>query len=193
MKPDPAEKQLGFFFDQSRCSGCYTCILACRQWHDTAINWRRVDTLEQGAFPQVTVAFLSLSCLHCETPACISACPADALWKRREDGVVLIDAHNCLGKDACGQCLDACPYQAIRFKDEPDAKAEKCDFCQQRMAMDEKPLCVVSCPTRALDAGWLSEIKNIFGGNQNARGFIYDAEVKPAIIFKCKPDKVPLF
>ena len=186
MKPDPAEKQWGFFFDQSRCSGCYTCILACRQWHDTATNWRRVDTLEEGVFPHMKISFLSLSCLHCESPACVSACPADALWKREEDGIVLIDEQQCLGKNACGQCLEACPYQAIGFKDAPDAKAEKCDFCRQRMKLDQKPLCVISCPTRALDVGWLSEIKDKYGERKDARGFRYDTEVKPAIVFKCK-------
>lgn len=181
-----AENQWGFFFDQTRCSGCFTCILACRQWHHSRINWRRVETIEQGAFPHVSVAFLSLSCLHCDCPACVATCPAGALWKNAQDGIVQVDAESCLGRDACGQCLNACPYTAIGFKDEPDAKAEKCDFCRQRLKQDEKPLCVLSCPTRALDAGSLAKLKNIYGHRKEAKGFVYDDKIRPAIIFKCK-------
>jgi len=179
-------KQWGFFFDQSRCSGCFTCILACRQWHHSRINWRRVATLEEGAFPHVTVAFLSLSCLHCDNPACVAACPTDALWKRSEGGTVQIDDLRCLGRDTCGQCLDACPYEAIGFADEPDAKAEKCDFCWQRVTNDEKPLCVVSCPMRALDAGPLAQLKEKYGDRREAKGFVYDSAIRPSIVFKGK-------
>lgn len=187
MKVVSVEKQWGFFFDQSRCCGCYTCILACRQWHDSPVSRRRVDTMEAGEFPHVRVAFLSLSCMHCEFPACVGSCPADALFKRTSDGLVLVDHANCLGKDACGRCRDACPYQAIGFEDKPDATAEKCDFCWQRKEQDEKPICVLACPTRALDAGGLGDIKRKFGERKEARGFVYDDRVKPAIVFKTKP------
>jgi anaerobic dimethyl sulfoxide reductase subunit B (iron-sulfur subunit) len=186
MNEVSAQKQWGFFFDQSRCSGCFTCILACRQWHHSGINWRRVETMEKGAYPHVTVAFLSLSCLHCGNPACVTVCPADALRKRSADGIVQVDDRHCLGRDTCGQCLDACPYKAIGFRDEPDAKAEKCDFCLQRITQDEKPLCVVSCPTRALDAGPLAQLKEKFGDRQEAKGFRYDRQTRPSIVFKCK-------
>lgn len=181
-----AENQWGFFFDQSRCSGCLTCILACRQWHHSHINWRRVETIEKGAFPHVSVAFLSLSCFHCDCPACVAICPAGALWKNPADGTVQVDAESCLGRDVCGQCLDACPYAAIGFKDEPDAKAEKCDFCWQRLKQDEKPLCVLSCPTRALDTGSLAALKNTYGDRKEAKGFVYNDKIRPSIIFKCK-------
>jgi anaerobic dimethyl sulfoxide reductase subunit B (iron-sulfur subunit) len=186
MSDVAVDKQWGFYFDQSRCSGCLTCILACRQWHHSRINWRRVETIEQGEFPQLTVAFLSLSCLHCDCPACVATCPADALWKRPEDGTVQIDDQRCLGRDICGQCLNVCPYEAIGFKDEPDAKAEKCDFCLQRLQQNEKPLCVLACPTRALDAGPLAELKDTYGDRQEAKGFGYDAAIRPSIVFNCK-------
>ncbi len=186
MKDDSAGKQWGFFFDQSRCSGCFTCIIACRQWHHGGINRRRVETIEEGEFPHVTVAFLSLSCLHCESPACVAICPVGALSKRTEDGIVLIDEQCCLGRDTCGQCHDACPYEAIGFKDEPDATAEKCDFCLQRITQDEKPLCVLSCPIRALDFGPLADLKDKYGDRIAAKGFTYDGEIRPSIVFKCK-------
>lgn len=186
MKYLSDRKQIGFSFDQSRCSGCFTCILACRQWHHSGINRRRVETIEQGEFPQVIVAFLSISCLHCESPACVATCPADALRKRTEDGIVQLDHQSCLGRDTCGQCLDACPYEAIGFKDGPDAKAEKCDLCLQRITQDEKPLCVLSCPTRALDSGPLDELKDKYGDRKEVMGFAYDVQMRPSIVFKCK-------
>ena len=191
MKGGSDNMQWGFFFDQSRCSGCYTCILACRQWHQSQINRRRVETIEEGTYPHVAVVFLSLSCLHCESPACVSICPADALWKREEDGIVLIDDQICLGKDICGQCLDACPYQAVGFTNEPDAKAEKCDFCHKRITVGEKPLCVLSCPTRALDVGFLTELEERYGDRRDTKGFTYDNEVKPSIVFKGKTGSSP--
>ena len=176
--------QLGFFFDQTRCSGCYTCIAACRQWHHSQADRRRVETFEEGEFPAVKVTFLSLSCLHCESPACVSACPTGALWKRKEDGIVLVNSEDCLGKADCGQCSLACPYGAIGFG--VDERVDKCDFCRRRMEAGEKPICVLACTTRALDFGPLEELRAAVGVRKDAKGFEYNAEVKPSIVFKPK-------
>ncbi|MFH1350082.1 MAG: 4Fe-4S dicluster domain-containing protein [Pseudomonadota bacterium] len=178
--------QWGFYFDQTRCCGCYTCILACQQWHNTQVNWRWVKTLEEGAFPHVRVSFLSLSCLHCDSPACVSSCPTDALWKREEEGIVLFDKERCLGKDDCGQCLEACPYQAIRFENDAVAKVEKCDLCWERIREGDKPLCVAACITRALDAGPLDELRERYGDQTEAKDFIYDKRLRPSIVFKSR-------
>lgn len=186
IEHDPTKKQWGFFFDQTRCCGCYTCIMACRQWHDSHTNWRWVKTMEEGEFPQIKVTFLSLSCLHCNSPACVSSCPTDALWKREQDGIVLVNKEICLGREECGQCLNNCPYQALNFEKGPDAKIEKCDFCWQRIVAGNKPLCVLACITRALEVGPLNELKARYGDRQETKGFIYDLDVRPSIVFKTK-------
>lgn len=63
--------QLAFYFNQTRCTGCYACGVACKDWHDVpagSASWRRVETIERGQYPDVFVAFLSTSCYHYEAP-----------------------------------------------------------------------------------------------------------------------------
>ena len=95
--------QLGFYFDQTRCTGCCTCVVACKDWHDVPAgpaSWRRVITIEEGDFPNLFVAFLTTSCCHCDQPACISVCPVQAIYKG--EGQVLIDYKRCIN---CGKPL----------------------------------------------------------------------------------------
>jgi len=103
--------QMGFYFDQTRCIGCFTCIVACKDWNDVEagpVSWRSVITIEKGKCPNLFVAFLPTACYHCLEPACVSACPVDAISKRESDGVIAVDREACLGKDDCGMCLQAC-------------------------------------------------------------------------------------
>lgn len=183
-------KQLGFYLDQSRCSGCYACAVACKDWNDIPagpVHWRWVETMESGKYPNPKVVNITLSCLHCVNPNCIEACPADAITKREEDGIVLVDREKCLGKDACGMlCKDACSYDAPQFEAEENAKMQKCDFCLERWTEGKKPICVDACPLRALDSGPLDELKAKYGDIVKAEGFAYSAETAPAIIFKPK-------
>lgn len=183
--------QLAFYFDQTRCTGCYTCVVACKDWHDVPpgpASWRRVLTIEKGEYPELFVAFLSISCLHCAQPACVRVCPTDAITKRNEDGIVTVDQEACLGKDACGLCLTACPYGAPQFGPEHDARMEMCDLCLDRWQEGKKPICVAGCPTRALDAGPIEEMEAKYGQIHQAAGFVYDQKLQPSIIFKAKPE-----
>lgn len=138
---------------QDRCTGCYTCVVACKDWHDIPpgpISYRRVVATEQGRYPDVRVRFRSVACDHCEDPPCISVCPVGAILKR-PDGIVLVDSERCLGRDACGGgCLAACPQGAPQFGAEPHAKMQKCDLCLDRLLAHKGPICVEACPTRAL-------------------------------------------
>jgi anaerobic dimethyl sulfoxide reductase subunit B (iron-sulfur subunit) len=105
--------QLGFYFDQTRCTGCHTCNVACKDWHDIEagpVNRMRITTIERGKFPNVLVAWLALPCCHCEQLTCVAACPASAITKRADDGIVVVDRELCLGRDKCELCLEACPY-----------------------------------------------------------------------------------
>jgi anaerobic dimethyl sulfoxide reductase subunit B (iron-sulfur subunit) len=183
--------QMGFYFDQTRCTGCYTCVVACKNWHDIPTgpaSWRKVINIEKGKFPDLFVAFLSISCNHCADPACIKFCPSQAIIKRREDGIVVVDRQECLGKDQCALCLQVCPYQAPQFGPEPNAKMQKCNFCMDRQYEGQKPICVTACPMQALDAGPLEELEKKYGQGRCAEGFTYDFGTRPSIILKLKHD-----
>ncbi len=187
--------QLCFYLNQTRCTGCETCVVACKDWNDVPagpVSWRRVLVIEKGRFPDPFVAFLPTSCYHCAQPSCIEACPVEAITKRTEDGIVLVNQEACLGRDSCDMCLEACPYNAPQFGPEAGAKMEKCDFCFDRWQMNQKPICVDACPLRALDAGPLEELLDNHGDVRDAEGFIYEEMLGPSIIFKpkLKPQEV---
>jgi len=180
--------QLGFYFDQTRCSGCLTCIVACKDWHDIPpgpVSWMRVTTTEQGQFPNVSVTFLVSLCYHCAEAPCVPACPVVAITKRKEDGIVVVDGQACLGIESCsGACQAACPYDALQFEAEPDAKMQKCDLCWDRWAEGKKPICVEACPMRALDAGPLDELGSKYRRIKEVVGFTFSQVSKPSIVFK---------
>ena len=184
--------QMAFYFDQTRCTGCYTCIVACKDWHDVPAgpaSYRRVTTFEKGIFPDLFVAFLTTSCYHCDNPDCVPACPVGAITKRDDNGVVVVDREACLGREGCGgACLEACPYDAPQFGAEDDPKMQKCNFCIDRLDEGKNPICVDACPMRALDAGPLEELQQKYGVTNAAEGFIYSYECRPAVIFKPKLD-----
>ena len=143
--------QYGFLFDQSRCSGCHACAVACKNWHALPpgpLKYLRIYEYEKGSFPDVRVHFLWVPCYHCEEPACVVACPCDAIYKEPRYGAVLIESEKC---DGCRICYDVCPYGAPVFEsDEPGVPAQKCTMCIDRLEAGEQPLCVLACPTRAL-------------------------------------------
>ena len=178
--------QLAIHFNQARCTGCHTCVVACKDWHDVPAgpaSWIRVKTIERGKYPEPFLAYLVSPCYHCAEPACVLACPVNALKKREQDGVVVVDRETCLGKDNCELCLEACPYDAPQFGAEENAKMQKCDLCIERWAEGKKPICVDSCPTRALDAGSMTEMIAEYGDSRKAEGFTYDEKLGPSIIF----------
>ena len=177
--------QYGIYFNQNRCTGCFTCTVACRDWHNIPagpVSRIRIKTLEKGVFPEVFVAFLPVICYHCQEPACVSACPENAVYKRAEDGIVDVDGEMCLGKDDCALCLDACPYDIPQFGEEENAGMQKCNLCLERWSEGKKPVCVNGCPTRALDAGPLNELKEKYHEINHAEGF-ERKETFPSIIF----------
>ncbi|MFO7860675.1 MAG: 4Fe-4S dicluster domain-containing protein [Desulfosalsimonas sp.] len=104
--------------------------------------------------------YLASACWHCAAPVCADACPPGAIYKRQDDGVVIVDPEKCLGKDDCGtKCLKACPYDAPQFGPEENARMHKCNFCEDRLAAGKVPNCVEACPVRALDAGPMEELE----------------------------------
>lgn len=188
--------QIAFYFDQTRCTGCSACRVACKDWHDIPPgpeNWMRIHYFEQGIFPHVHVSYLAAPCWHCEAPVCIPACPVQAIHKRKEDGIVLVNRQTCIGNEQCDEkCRKACPYKAPQFGSSPGAKMGKCDYCLDRFEKGKTPNCVEACPVRALDAGSLSELKRKYGDVTTAEGFKYARHVKPAVVFRPKLFEPPL-
>jgi Fe-S-cluster-containing dehydrogenase component len=99
------------------------------------------------------------SCLHCETPACVTVCPTGASYKRAEDGIVLIDEDKCIG---CKLCSWACPYGAREYS-AVEGVMKKCTLCVDRIynehldEIERQPACVQACPTRARHFGDLGD------------------------------------
>jgi Fe-S-cluster-containing dehydrogenase component len=108
--------------------------------------------------PTMTVHF-PRSCLHCETPACVTVCPTGASYKRAEDGIVLVDEDKCIG---CKLCSWACPYGAREYSEQRGVM-QKCTLCVDRIynesfdEADRQPACVMACPTRARHFGDLGD------------------------------------
>ena len=182
--------QIGFYFDQTRCTGCGACRVACKDWNDIPAgpeNWMRIHYTEKGKFPKPFVSYMVSPCWHCAEPLCASACPVDAITKRAEDGIVLVDSDTCIGNDACdSKCLKACPYDAPQFGPENGSKMRKCNFCLDRHLEGKLPDCVEACPVRALDAGPLAVLGKKYGENKKAADFKYSKRAKPAAVIKAK-------
>jgi len=162
--------QYGFFVDLSRCIGCNSCTVSCKQWQDIApgpAKPMRVYQWETGNFHNVNLRMLPIMCYHCENPVCMDACPNGAIYKEDKYGAVLVDLDKCQGER---KCWEACPYGSPQYEnDEPGTKVLKCDMCIDRLEEGLKPICVLSCSMRALEFGPLDEIIKKYG-NLNRLG-----------------------
>jgi len=182
--------QHGFFFDQSRCTGCQACSVACKSSNGLPpgpLKYLRIYQYEKGPFPDVRLHVQWIPCYHCEEPACGNSCPAEAIHKEDKYGAVLVDSDKC---DGCRLCYDACPYGAILFEsDEPTARARKCTLCFERLEKGEKPVCVLSCPLRALDFGPLDELMNAYGAARDLEDLPDSRITRPAVVFNALREK----
>ena len=130
------------------CTGCRTCEIACAVEHSASKSL--YVTLFETPPPRklIDVQFcdgvkLPLNCRNCAEPDCLFACKSGAISKDLRSGEVQINLDKCVG---CWMCVMVCPFGAVH-PDSDRAKAAKCDLCRGRSA---GPVCVQSCPTKAL-------------------------------------------
>ena len=126
--------------DPDKCVGCQICEYACSMSRDKVFNplksGIRVVRINQ-------VVNMAVTCRLCENPACVAACPRDALTQSEETGLISVDKDKCNG---CGWCIEACDYGAIMLH--PDKKVVYvCDLCKEK----GEPQCIKWCPEEALE------------------------------------------
>jgi len=143
--------QLALMIDLERCIGCKSCEAACKAEHGLGPSENRNRVIWLGDTEDPGLDFLTLSCQHCERPACLRACPVNpkAITKDPETGVVKINESRCTG---CGECVIACPYGAMGY-DQIDHHAVKCDLCQDRRDEGLSTACATVCPGEAITLG----------------------------------------
>jgi Fe-S-cluster-containing dehydrogenase component len=171
-----APKKLGLVIDLDICVGCHACAVNCKEWNSgghaapltdldaygakpDGVWFNRIHTFEAGEGAAGRTVHFPKSCLHCETPACVTVCPTGASYKRAADGIVLVDESMCIG---CKLCSWACPYGAREF-DTAEGVMKKCTLCIDRIynetfdPADRVPACVASCPVGARHFGDLGD------------------------------------
>ena len=113
-------------------------------------------TIQNGAdlqVPHMTWFFyLARICNHCTYPACLASCPRGSIYKRPEDGIVLIDQGRCRGYQ---ECVKACPYKKV-FYNPMTGTSEKCIACFPKIESGLQPQCFVNCIGKIRFAGWIS-------------------------------------
>lgn len=158
--------RFGMLNDVTRCTGCRSCQVACKQWNDkkaeetknlgsyenpfnlSGNTWKRVKFVEKEEGDYAKWSFFSYQCNHCGDAGCMAVCPANAI-KRSKNGAVYIDEKICTG---CKYCLQACPFH-IPHIDEEKKISSKCTFCVDRISNGLPPACAKACPTGAIVFG----------------------------------------
>ncbi len=187
--PQSTAKKLGLVIDLDTCVGCHACVVSCKEWNTSGYGaplsdqdaygaspsgtWlNRVHSFEitpspkhqkgsacGSAQPKTQLVHFPKSCLHCDDAPCVTVCPTGASYKRRQDGIVLVDESMCIG---CGLCAWACPYGA-REMDKAAGVMKKCTLCVDRIyndnipEVDRVPACVRACPANARHYGDLAD------------------------------------
>ena len=174
-----SDERMGVLVDTTVCIGCRHCEWACKEahnipagqldeYHDRSVfkNFRRpnekaltvVNEFENPDNELIPIN-VKYQCMHCNQPACVSACIVGAFTKN-DNGAVTWDTDKCIG---CRYCMVACPFQIPTFDFDkalvPDI--HKCDFCYVRTTKGLLPACVEKCPVEALLFGPKDEILRV--------------------------------
>ena len=156
------ENTATMLYDATRCVGCRSCEVACKEWNDlpeepgplsdtTAHTWTLIKQYQGEAGE----SFRKYQCMHCLEPACVAVCTVGAL-RKTEAGPVVYDATKCIG---CRYCQFACPFGVPKFEWENAlGLIGKCTFCADRLADGQIPACAEACPFGALTFGTRKEM-----------------------------------
>lgn len=149
-------RQIGIVVDVASCHGCRACEVACKQEHDLPVGVKRMNVITTG--PRMvggrwTQSWVPMRCMHCGKPACVDACPVNAITKRA-DGLVLVDHAKCTG---CMLCNEACPTAIPQLSPETNL-IEWCDLCVHLVDQGKLPACVKHCEGNAMYFGNPNEI-----------------------------------
>jgi len=153
---------LSMLNDCTKCIGCRACQVACKKRqgfkrigddlrYDMPIELNSKNmTLIQLYKDGDDYSFVKRQCMHCNEPACVSACLVSAL-KKNTNGIVNYDKKKCIG---CRYCMIACPFDVPAYSYEsPDPYVIKCDFCENLVSLNIQPKCAEICPSGAIKFG----------------------------------------
>jgi len=167
LSPD----RFGVLVDTTVCVGCRNCEWACKNAHgheagdidtykDRSVFLKKrrpqshsltvVNEFKNTKFRSLPID-VKVQCMHCDRPACVSACIVGAFSKHK-DGRVIWDGDKCIG---CRYCMVACPFQIPTFEYEKTIQPDicKCDLCNDRQEKGLLPACIDICPVEALTFG----------------------------------------
>ena len=159
-------------------------------------NFEGIQKEIYAEFEKTFMMYLPRLCEHCLNPACVASCPSGAIYKREEDGIVLIDQDKCRG---WRMCVSACPYKKIYYNWE-SGKSEKCIFCYPRIEAGQPTVCSETCVGRIrylgvllYDADRIEEAASVANEKD-----LYEAQLgifldphDPAVIAQARRDGVP--
>lgn len=168
LSPSASPDAVAMLYDTTVCTGCKACVSACAEANglvpDTRLTGLHQAPLSLNEFTKNIIklsdplsgpqSFVKQQCMHCLDPACVAACPFEALFKRTDDGVVAWESTKCIG---CRYCEVACPYHVPKFEwTALNPEIVKCEFCRHRLAVGQEPACTEVCPTHAVIFGYRS-------------------------------------
>lgn len=175
---------------QDRCIGCKACEKTCKStWkvpQDEHSYRTKVHYIGKAQSFTTERTWLPVLCNQCDRPLCVSVCPTSASYKRKEDGIIMVDPDKCIG---CKTCMTSCPYDA-RYYNSKIHSVDKCTFCQPRVELGENPACVEKCPQKVRIFGDLndplSEVSQILKKAADYRVLKPEARTHPNVFYTHK-------